>query len=181
MSSTLTVTGPAISGAVLTSRKSATVWLSPRQHIVQIGHWVANTIYLITRLCERKCFEHVCAALCFDERVAVNLGCFYRSAESAPGVEPGTIPDAIACADSWLARPGLRAEIGSPRAMARTRVGRQSLAVCVCSCQTTQITAVSNRLTGDEEAHWNPPRHAVLRCGRMRDHNRQNQDGCESS
>jgi len=66
LSSTFIATGPVITGTVFTSSKGPTVWLSPRQHIVQIGHWVANTVYFVTLLCKRKRLEHVCTALCFD-------------------------------------------------------------------------------------------------------------------
>jgi hypothetical protein len=68
-------------------------------------------------------------------------------------VEPGTIPDSVTRVDGWLTGSGLRAEIGSPRKLARTRVGRQSLAVCVYAFQTTQVTAIANRLDGHEERH----------------------------
>lgn len=84
LSSTFTVAGPVVTGTVLTSSRGPTVWLSPCQHIVQIGHWVANTVYFIALLRERKRLEHVCAALCFDEGVAVDLGRFYWSVEKCP-------------------------------------------------------------------------------------------------
>lgn len=66
LSSAFIVTGPVITGTVLTLSKRPTIWSSTCQHIVQIRHWVTNPVYLISFLCESECFEHIGAPLCFN-------------------------------------------------------------------------------------------------------------------
>jgi hypothetical protein len=93
----LIIAGPVIAGTVSAVGKSTTVRLGAREHIVQVWYRVANTVYLISFLCERECFEHVRATLRFNQRITVNLGLYYWSAENAPGMVPRTIPDSITC------------------------------------------------------------------------------------
>jgi hypothetical protein len=101
---------------------------------------------------ERELLEQVAAALCFDQRVAVQLGLVLRD-KAAFGVVPGAVANAIACVNRRLTGMGLGTQVGAPRAVAAAGGRGQCGAVRVGAGQTAQIPASADAHARHEESH----------------------------
>ena len=67
------------------------------------------------------------------------------------GVVPGTCPDSVPSVDGRRVVCRFRAQISAPRVVACTLSLRQSLAVCIGSRQTTEVSAFAESLAGNEK------------------------------
>src|SRR6185503_17116120 len=119
-----------------------------RQDVVNVGR-VARSVDDLALFVQSDGLPDVVAVTL---RVAMQL-IDVRRDDDALRVVPGTAADAVARVDGQRRACGSLAEIRAPGPAARTGGLRQRLTVLVGARQATQVRAIAEAHTADEEAH----------------------------